>query len=268
MDPLIRPEIDNHYSELFDESGRLDADGFHRLELLRTREIIERYLPNPPGRILDVGGGSGVYAVWLSGLGHEVELIDPVALHVEQALTAGVPVAHQGTAASLEFADETFDSLLLLGPLYHLQEPNERMAALTEARRVLKPDGVVFAAGISRFASAIDGLHSGFIDDGRFREIVSDDLATGRHMNPTGDPRYFTTAYLHRPDQLGEELASAGFHDVEVLAVEGVSWAAPDIDERVADPEKLAVVLDLLRSLETEPSILGASPHLLAVGRA
>jgi ubiquinone/menaquinone biosynthesis C-methylase UbiE len=176
--------------------------------------------------------------------------------------------AQVGEAGFLDFKDQAFDHALLLGPLYHLQQHTERLAALTEARRVLKPGGFLFAAGITRFASAIDGLYNGTIDDPAFGQIVTVDLETGRHSNTTGNPKYFTTAYFHRPDELASELSAAGFQNVEVFAVEGVSWAAPDLDDRVADPVKLAAMLDLLRRLESEPSILGASPHFLAVGRA
>ncbi len=267
MDPLIRPEIDRHYSELFDESERLIGDAFNRLELIRTQEIIDRYLPEPPARILDVGGGPGVYAIWLGELGHEVELIDPVERHIEQARAAGVPVAHVGTAEALECPDETFDMVLLLGPLYHLQERTERQAALEEARRVLKPAGVVFAAAITRFASTIDGLYNGFIDHEEFQQIALTDLETGRHVNTGGDPRYFTTAYFHRPDELDHEMRTAGFREVKVLAVEGVAWAAPDLADRVENPERRRALLDLMRRLESEPSLLGASPHFLGVGR-
>ena len=94
------------------------------------------------------------------------------------------------------------------------------------------------------------------------------DLETGKHVNNTGDPRFFTTAYFHRPEELVDEVASSGFTDVQILAVEGVSWAARDLDERITDPEKLAAVLDVLRRLESAPSLLGATPHFIAVGRA
>jgi ubiquinone/menaquinone biosynthesis C-methylase UbiE len=250
MDPLIRREIDNHYTELYNEAGRLDSDGMSRIELIRTKEIIQRLLPPPPARLLDVGGGPGVYSLWLADLGYEVALIDAVALHVEHAVEAGV------------------DGFLLLGPLYHLQERGDRLAALTEARRVLRPDSRVFAVGITRFASAIDGFESGFIDHDHFEQIVHVDLETGKHSNDTGDPRFFTTAYFHRPDELVNELKTVGFTEIEMLAVEGMSWAAHDLDERVADPAKLRAVLDLLRRLEAEEALLGATPHFLATGKA
>lgn len=268
MEPLIRTEIDRHYTELYDESSRLTGGALSQIEFIRTREIIERYLPSNPADVLDIGGGPGVYSVWLSELGHRPTLIDPVALHVEQALEAGVPRAMAGVAAHLGFEDASFDVALMLGPLYHLQERADRLDSLHEARRVLRPGGRVLAAGITRYASAIDGLESGFIDHEEFEKIVHVDLDTGKHSNHIGDPRFFTTAYFHRPDELIDELETSGFTDVEILAVEGVSWAARDLDERVADPEKLGAVLDLLRKLESAPSLLGATPHFIAIGRA
>jgi SAM-dependent methyltransferase len=268
MDPLIPPEIDAHYTELYDESTRLAGDALSRIELIRTKEIIERYLPSAPVDVLDIGGGPGVYSVWLSELGHRPTLIDPVALHVEQALEAGVPIAKAGSAADLDFAEDSFDVALMLGPLYHLQERADRLKALRAARRVLRPGGRLIAAGITRYASAIDGFDSGFIDHEEFERIVHVDLETGKHVNNTGDPRFFTTAYFHRPDELVDEVASSGFTDVEILAVEGVSWAARDLEERLDEPDKLRAVLDLLRRLESETALLGATPHFLAIGRA
>ena len=268
MEPLIQTEIDRHYTELYDESARLSGDALSQIELIRTQEIIERYLPATPADILDIGGGPGVYSGWLSEMGHRPTLIDPVALHVEQALQAGVPNAMAGVAGQLDFDDHNFDMALMLGPLYHLQERADRLAALEEAHRVLRPGGRIVAAGITRYASAIDGFESGFIDHEEFERLVHVDLETGKHSNDTGDPRFFTTAYFHRPDELVEELETSGFTDVEILAVEGVSWAARDLDERIADPAKLEAALGLVRRLESAPSLLGASPHFIAIGQA
>lgn len=261
------PEILAHYSDRFDESLRLSE--VNRLELMRTQEILSRHLPPPPAVILDVGGGPGVYASWLAGLGYEVHLIDVVERHVQQALDRNPPPASArvGDARRLDEADDTADVVLLMGPLYHLTERSGRLRALREARRVLRPGGPVFAAAITRFASAIDGLHSGAMDDQKFREIVDQDLETGVHLNPTDDPRYFTTAYFHHAAELVAEVEEAGFRGVEMLAVEGVAWTAADLEERLDDPVKREQVLDLLRRLEREPALMGASPHLLVVAR-
>ena len=66
------------YYDRGEEAGRLGDWG--RLEMVRTQVLLERYLPAPPAVVLDVGGGPGAYAVWLAGLGYEVELVDPVEL--------------------------------------------------------------------------------------------------------------------------------------------------------------------------------------------
>ena len=67
-----------------------------------------------------------------------------------------------GDARNLEWGDGSVDVVLLLGPLYHLPVRSDRIAALSEAFRVLKPGGLLFAVGISRFASTLSGLIDGF----------------------------------------------------------------------------------------------------------
>ncbi len=271
-EPLIRPEIVDHYGR-FEEADRLTRD-FGALELIRTQEILQRVIPSPPGCIVDVGGGPGVYATWLAGLGYDVHLVDPVPRHIDQATgratAAGVSLASAtcGAAARIELDDDSADAVLLMGPLYHLPEPEERLAALTEARRLLRPGGVVAVSAVTRFASVLDALDAGFIDDPRFMDIVAGDLNDGRHINPTENPNYFTTAYFHLPTELAAELEAAGFHAVDVVAVEGIGWIARDFADRFSDPDSRAVLLDVIRRVETEPSLLGMSPHLLGLGVA
>ncbi len=263
MDPYR--DVVSHYEERYDEHTRLEADAVGRLELIRTRILLERYLPEPPATILDVGGGPGVYATELTEAGYDVELIDIVPRHIRQATERGVR-AQLGDACELPTASSSQDAVLLMGPLYHLQERDDRIAALREAIRVARPGAPVFAAAISRYAPAINGLDVGFIDDPAFAGLLGDVTATGRHVNPTDNPDYFTTAYFHLPADLGNEAREAGLERVEVFAVEGIGWVADDLGERLDDVPSRKKLLGLLEQLETEPAILGASPHLLAVG--
>jgi hypothetical protein len=154
-----------------------------------------------------------------------------------------------------------------MGPLYHLTERAERLRALAEARRVCRRGGVVIAAAISRFASMLDGLRGGYLKDAVFAAVAAADLRHGRHRNPTGDPAYFTTAYLHRPEELAAECASAGLAHEATLGVEGPAWFLPDLDARLADERHRAALLAALAALEAEPTLLGMSAHLLAVAR-
>jgi ubiquinone/menaquinone biosynthesis C-methylase UbiE len=254
------------------ERDRLAA-GPGALELLRTQTLLERYLPPPPALLADVGGGPGRYAMWLTGLGYRVHLVDPVPLHIEQARTeaAGrhlaLASAEVGDARALRLPDSSSDAVLLLGPLYHLPERADRVQALAEARRVCRPGGVIIAAAISRFASTLDGLRGGYLADPTFARIAAGDLRNGRHRNHTGNPAYFTTAYFHRPEELAVECAAAGLVHQATLAVEGVGWLLSDLNDRIADDLRRAMLLDALNQLEAESALLGVSAHLLCVAR-
>jgi len=244
------------------------------LEFARTKVLLERYLPAPPAVIADVGGGTGRYAIWLAERGYRVHLVDPVSLHIEQAREAAatrprvtLASAEVGDARALRLADASADAVLLLGPLYHLPERADRLKALAEARRVCRPGGVVLAAAISRFASTLDGLRGGYLEDPVFADIAAGDRREGVHRNPAGDPAYFTTAYFHRPEELAEECSAAGLRHQTTLGIEGAAWLLPDLDARLADQRRRAALLDGLASLEGEPALLGASAHLLAVAR-
>jgi ubiquinone/menaquinone biosynthesis C-methylase UbiE len=257
-----------HY-EVSREQDRL-VGGLAELELVRTREVLGRHLPPPPRRILDVGGGTGVHAAWLLADGHHVHLVDITPGHVERAeatLAGAGLTAAVGDARHLAAPDASFDAVLVLGPLYHLVERSDRVAALAEARRVVRPAGVVAVAAISRFASLIDGLVREFLFKPEFRRIVRADLADGRHSNPDSRPHWFTTAFFHHPDELREEITDAGLEMVELVGVEGIAGWLPHLDARWRRDADRETILEATRLIEAEPTLLGLSAHLLAIAR-
>ena len=257
----------------------------HWLERLHARAMIEQFADEllrlaevhsgaRPATILEVGGGTGTYAAWLGRRGHAVHLIEPSPRLVEIARRRSgrarkVPLFRclQGDARALAFPDSRAEAVLLFGPLYHLTEKRDRLRALAEARRVLKKGGLLFCAAISRFASAIDGLSREFVRDPVFMRIIDRDLTDGRHRNPTGRPEYFTDAYFHEPSLLRREVESARFDTRQVFAVEGLGVLLRDFDRLWAERRLRPKILSLVERTESEPSILGISPHLLAVAR-
>jgi len=265
---VIDPAIDSHYGTGYERS-RLFPGGLPSLEFVRSMELLDRLLPPPPARLLDVGGRPGAYAAELARRGYRVHLVDPVELHVRQARQAagGDPAAAftaaAGDARELSEPDRSQDAVLLFGPLYHLTEAADRRQALSEARRVLRPGGVLLAVAVCRFASLLDGLYRGWLDDPVFRPIVDRDLVDGQHRNPdpVGRPEFFTTAYFHAPDGLAEEVERAGFSGTTVYGVEGPGWP---LRQEWADPRRREHILLAARSAESERSLIGFSSHLIA----
>jgi ubiquinone/menaquinone biosynthesis C-methylase UbiE len=267
----LDPTIAEYYHRA-PEEHRFEQGPF-LLEEVRTRELIERHARRPPATVLDVGGAAGAYALWLADAGYTVHLVDPVPRLVGEAQRRSAarprPLAscRVGDARALDFPAQSADMVLLLGPLYHLTEAADRARALSEARRVLKPGGRLFAAAISRWASALDGLSRDLFQDPRFAAIVEQDLQEGQHRNPTERLDYFTTAYFHRPDELRAEVLGAGLILEGLYGVEGPGWLLSDVTARVADSRRRADLLQVARLLESEPSMLGVSAHLLVVVR-
>jgi ubiquinone/menaquinone biosynthesis C-methylase UbiE len=265
------PAFDDHYNTGV-EQGRLVHEGQPSLELVRSLELLERFLPAPPADVLDVGGGPGVYASTLARRGYRVRIVDVLPLHVEQAAAAAAQqpeapfTAVLGDARALPAEDESQDVVLLLGPLYHLTRREDRVQALREARRVLRAGGLVAGAAVSRFASLLDGLLEEFLAEPEFAAIVERDLREGQHRNPdpVTRPEWFTTAYFHRPEELQDEFEAAGLACDAVLGVEGPGWLFPG---KWRDPARRELVLRAARLAEAEPLLRAVSAHLLALGR-
>jgi len=266
---MINKEILQYY-----ETG-LELDRiFHdigQIERVRTQELILRYINKNPSRILDIGGAAGHYSFWLSDMGHEVHLLDPVPLHIDKAeeytKKSGKKLASitEGEARNLRFKDSYFDIVLLFGPLYHLTERADRINALTEARRVLVTGGICLCVVISRYASVLDGYFHNFIQDPRLVKIVQQDLKNGQHRNPTDILDYGTTMYFHQPEELSEEVLEAGLKFKELIAIDGFGWLIPDFSQKWQDSDYRKLLLKLICDIENVPSLIGMSAHIMGV---
>jgi SAM-dependent methyltransferase len=257
-----------HY-ELGKEAARLSTSGAGRLEFERTQEILLRHLPEPPATVADIGGGPGRYSLWLAGLGYRILHRDLVPLHVEQvraACSPGLVVdSAVGDARRLDLADASVDAVLLLGPLYHLTRRADRVQALREARRVVRPGGPVFGAAISRWAARLDGVLRLrlYERDPNVTDVIDSVELTG--VLPPLVPGGFN-GFTHRPGQLRAEFASADLAVAALVCVEGAAFLLNDLDDRVADERAWEVVLETARAHERVPELMGVGSHLLATG--
>ncbi|WP_395298147.1 class I SAM-dependent methyltransferase [Kitasatospora hibisci] len=238
-----------------DEAGRLTSGRtIGTLELLRTREILRAHLPPPPAAVLDVGGGPGVHARWLTDDGHHVVVVDAVERHVRQARDLGL-TATVGDARRLAQGDASFDAVLLLGPLYHLPEAADRVRAWQEALRVVRPGGLVAAAALNRYARLLDPAATAALD-----------VATTGLLHRADGP----TSYYHSPAELLDEAGRAGLSEPAVYGVQGPAFTALRTEERHTGArdlgaDALEAALAAARFADAHPELVFTSMHLLAV---
>jgi len=251
------------------ESDRLDQHVF-QLEKIRTQQIILLYL-NPGMTIADIGGATGIYSFWLHNMGHEVHLLDAAEFHIETAIKISKeenkPLGSilLGDARNLPYSDNQFDLVLLFGPLYHLQQKTDRIRVITEAKRILKPGGVLLVATISRYASLLDGFWQNFIGDVEFEKIIDQDLTNGNHFNTTDNPFYFTEAHFHSQKEIEEEFTLSGFTHFSLKAIEGFGWLVPGFVNRWNDEIWKKKLLQYIQQIELDPVMIGISAHVMTV---
>lgn len=268
--PTVDPAIETHYSSRWDEAARLNSTVKGRLEQARLHDFLRQWFPPAPARIADIGGGPGVHARWLRDEGYDVTLIDPVQHHVDQAEAAGIP-AELGDARRLPWPNESFDAVLMAGPLYHLPEPSDRRLALREALRVLRPGGVLAAVAINRAANLIGSTLANTLL--ARHGIVRDILETGHST----DNERMAHCYYHRESELRSELASVGLRPVNIFGLTGPGgWLTVMIDahyksrpysDKLAAHDPLDTALECSRLADRMPELVAASSLFLAVGQ-
>jgi ubiquinone/menaquinone biosynthesis C-methylase UbiE len=248
----------------------------HWLEFRVTMHLLDKYLPPPPARVLDVGGGPGRYALALAERGHRVTLFDlsSESLALARRNVAEADLAdrlegyEQGSATDLgRFADGSFDAVLVMGPLYHLVEEADRLAAVGESLRVLEWGGIVAATiinhlGVARAAATelVDWLAKP-----KTRKIV-DSYVNEAPAN--GDEASFTEAYFAHPLELQRWYEAAGAETLSLAAQEGLAggqrYACRTLIEHPAAWQNFVQIV--LATCE-DPTLVGGSEHTLYIGR-
>jgi hypothetical protein len=211
-----------------------------------------------------------VHATWLKDRGYDVELLDPVERHVDQAAAAGIS-AVQGDARRLPWDNEEFDAAFLAGPMYHLPEPSERRLALREAVRVTKLGGFVAVVAINRAANLIGSTLANTLLErqGVVTEILRDGFSAR-------NDRMAHTTY-HTVAQLRSELTNVGLRGVTIHGLTGPGgWLTVMIDahyndqpmpDSLREPDPLRTALECSRLADGHPELVQASSLLFGVGQ-
>lgn len=265
--PVVSPVEQYYDAQPQHEWERLER---HRTEFAVTMRALQAHLSPPPAQVLDCGGGPGRYAVELARRGYQVILFDlsAAALHLarENAAAAGVALAgyEHGSATDLSrFPDDSFDAVLLMGPLYHLLEEGERLQALSEARRVLKPGGPCFAAFISRYAVPRWAAAREPSWPLEYPALLERILATGVLPPGAEDGSSFVAHFAH-PAEVGPFCQRAGLEVVTALGVEGLVSMIED-GVNALSGAAWDTWVELNYRVAADPSIHGCVEHLLVV---
>lgn len=252
------------------------------IEFERTKEILREELPSPPAVIYDIGGGYGEYAYWLASLGYEVHLFDLSATNIR--LSEELKKEYPGCALaesevcdarSIPREDNSADAVLLMGPLYHITDYEERIKAIRESFRLLKKGGVLFAAALTPYAVLLDNITSyapndgeDYLEDAGFLAMVERELEDGCHINPDKKVyRGLGSSHLHTAKALRAELTDGGFSEAVVHGVMGGAWLARDLDELWKNEASREALMHTVRLLDMHEEIIGLSCHLLAVSK-
>lgn len=260
-------EIERFYDEEYEEWQRL---AYHLPEFEVTKRYMLQYITGQK-KVLDIGGGPGRYSIFLAQQGHEVTLVDLSGKHIRQAIDkaaeAGVHLDSciHGNALWLHeylYKKEQFDTVLLMGPLYHLTREEDRLLALKEALRALKPGGLLIAAFISNYAPIQDfasGLHD-FDDEEQLLKYLKD----GRSRQD--DAMEFTTAYFFSAEEARNMMSGAGLTELVFAGVENVLCGKEKAFHGLGK-EQQEKWLDLAWHLSRDQKLLGMSEHFLYIGR-
>jgi len=265
---LISSSIERFYNKASEEDRLSKGMGIFEFE--RVRKLIGLYVTDT-SVIVDVGGGTGRYAEWLSRNGHQVHLVEPVDKHLKIAEERSARLRNKfkvlkGAAARLPFPGQFADVVILHGPLYHLQQSEDRLLAISEARRVLKKGGVLLGFGISYTASTLAGLLNGLVHRPAFLEMCKSELTSGIHNPPDEFPWLLAEAFYHKPAELRKEFETSGLKVDKMFAVEGLVWLSRDFFSDMARTQNRAVLTELLQTTENDESLLSLSPHMMIAG--
>lgn len=250
------------------------------IEFARTKELLLENLPQPPAVIYDIGGGYGEYAWWLTSLGYEVHLFDIAETNINMAaeLQAEYPecvLAAQEVADARKILrpDASADAVLLMGPLYHIVEQEERLRAIVECWRLLKPEGILFASAITPYATllwatTVYGTKNRLLEEEAFMKMVARELLDGEHIRPSeSNYRGMGRSHFHSANELQAELEAGGFREYQVHGVVGAAWLAPNLDELWRSDVAREALLRTVRLIGTREDIRGLSTHLLSISR-
>jgi S-adenosylmethionine-dependent methyltransferase len=251
------------YYDGYDEWQRLER---HKVEFEITKKYMDKYIPNN-SRILDIGGGPGRYSIYLASKGHQVTLLDLVKKHIEVAKEKADEFQVQlqryihGSALDLpKYSLGKFDVILLMGPLYHLINLQDREKVIKDSMELLNPGGILMASFISAYAPLVDIIKR------NLEELKNVDQVMKYFENGINTPEEgFTSAYFVKPEEAKSLMSE---FNLKMLAFAGIEGLSSVIEQNLNKLPKEAFDkhIDVIYRLSQDPNIFGCCEHYLYIG--
>jgi 2-polyprenyl-3-methyl-5-hydroxy-6-metoxy-1,4-benzoquinol methylase len=262
------------YYSVFDEQHRLEnAEG--RLEYDICKSIILGYL-NKSDRILDLGGGAGKYSIELAKQGYNVTLADLSERLLEQARTYveenDIPSLQSYDAVNAidlsRYNDNSFDVIILFGPMYHLLDSDERNKCVSEVYRVLKPNGIIFASFIPYLTGAVGVVSRAFYFPQQVNEYnLSEVFETGIFNNNANVA--FQEGYYPESKEIEQLFREHNFSQILLRSIRGFGYNKEEklyeLSEK--DISLFNKMIELINKTSTNPAIIETCGHALYIGR-
>lgn len=250
--------LEDYYNH-FDEEGRLDTR-HGQVEFVTAIKYIEEELGNDKSKkILDIGAGTGKYSCYFDQKGYKVTAIElvPHNIKVFKSKNSNVDI-HQGNALDLSiFEDNSFDVTLLFGPMYHLLNNEDKIKALSEAKRVTKSTGKIF---VSYYMNDFSVITYGFIKGNIKSAIKEGRLDENFHVVSKEDDLYS----MVRIEDIDLFNNSVGLKRVKIVSQDGASdYIRTSINKLSEEEFQLFIKYHL--SICERKDLLGASSHLLDI---
>ena len=214
-----------------------------------------------PLKIIDIGAGTGRYSVALAAEGYDVTAVELVKYNLGILNQKGANVkAYQGNALKLKrFADNSFDLALLFGPMYHLHSDADQIQALSEAKRVTRPGGIIMVAYVMNDYSVIK---YGFMENHIAERVQNGELTEDFQIRHNENELY-DYVRLEQIDALNRE---AGLKRELIIAPDGAAdYIRPVLN--AMDEETFELFLQYQLKNCERPELLGASSHTVDILR-
>lgn len=254
--------------ENYNEENRLSTNNSRRIEFITNIRALDEIM-TPNSKILDCGAGTGIYSFYFAEKGHKVTALDITPRHIDyiknQADNKKIDLTSiLGDATDLtRFEDESFDVVLIMGPLYHLPDAKLRSQCISECYRVLKNEGIMVLAYISRYAvfDYVATSNKAYIN----ADLATKLIETGE-LRSTDKDCFWTDCYFSTPDEIVKDVESRGMKVLDHLASDGVT---PILRNKIDDfnVSEFNIWCEHHYNICREPSILGTSNHGLLISR-